>query len=549
MRTELIKNYYESAEYLRLLRARADVMSKCEDPLERARMIADVWSVDPCRFIEDVLMLKLVDYQNAIKPFFLFEYQRDILWKLVDAERSGEDVELLIDKLRGMGMTWLIAAYMYWRWNFTPNWSGFILSRTETEVDDGTDNPDDSIFGKLRFFIKYTPKWLIPEGFTAKEKKGTSTDSTLRLRNPVIDSSITGSSTNANAGRSRRYSFTFIDECFFIERFTSVWRSLQSVSRVKVFVSSVKQGKVASDFKKMCEEMGHYISLNYHDHPWKDDQWYKEKEKLAEFDPEVLKEISVDYAVNIKDQYYPEIRQAACVPLVYNPHLPLYSFLDFGKQDLTVLGFAQFGGEFFDVVDAYANSQRPLAWYVPFLNPAYEVQEFSDGTGKIQIGAEVFSYNPVQMDFLRAVKARRKPVGYFGEQAHFMKVMPLNKSIAQEAMKYGIRIMYNPHAIDYETRRHATSLLLPKFRFNSDSERVLELYDALANSRYVKSNAPSSKGTTMKPAHDDEIADYRAAFENLCVNIPRIIRSQRDDVGDNIRQDGFAQGIIKYLRV
>lgn len=536
MRSALIEQYYASDEYLRRLRARAEVMRECEDELSRARIIADIWAVNPVRFIEDVLVLKLPEFQNSIKPFFLFPYQVKILWELVEAEQSGDDVEILIDKLRGMGMTWLIAGYMYWRWRFTPNWSGFILSRTETEVDSGTDSPDDSIFGKLRFFVNHTPKWLIPEGFQSKMKKGTSTDSTLRLMNPEMGSSITGSSTNQNAGRSRRYSFVFVDECFFIEHFLSVWRALQSVARVKVFVSSVKQGRTAERFKDMCREKGHYITLSWKDHPWKDEEWFDEQMKKAEFDPEVTKEIMVDYSVNIKDQYYPEIRQSKVLPLTYTPERDLYVFLDIGKQDLTPIGWAQFDGNWIDIIECYANNQKQLDWYIPFLNPERGV-EHPD------------RYNPAQLEFIKRVQNWRKPKSYFGEAAHFVKTMPMNISCAQVFFKFGIRLICNQKATKYEPRRHATSMLLPKMRFNENSDGVMELYDAIQQSRYTGTNAPVSRETAIKPRHDEEIGDYRAALENLCVNLPRVLRSRREDLGENFRENGFASSLAKYLQV
>lgn len=536
MRTELAREYYNGDVYLRRLRAKAEVLGKCEDPLYRAQIIAETWSVDPVRFIEDCLLIKLVELNNEIKPFFLFPYQVDIIWKLIEAEQSGEDVEFLIDKLRAMGMTWLLAAYIYWRWRFTPNWSCMIMSRTETEVDDGTDIAENSIFGKLRFFTDHIPKWLIPQGYTKKVKKGTDTDSTLRLVNPEMKTSINGSSTNSNAGRSRRYSFVFIDECFYIEHFRSVWKALQSVARVKVFVSSVKQGRVAEEFKEMCARNGRHITLSWEQHPWKDKIWFEEKKKLAEFDEDVMKELVVDYSLSIKDQYYPELSQATVMPLQYNPSRPLYCFLDFGKQDLTVIGWAQFDGNYIDILECYANRQKPATWYAPFLNPQLSLE-----SGLV--------YNEAQMIFLSRVHHWKKPIGYFGEQAHFMKVMPLNVSIAQVLFKYGIRLMCNKNAITYEPRRHATALLLPKMRFNEDSEGVMDLYDSIAQSRYTGTNAPVSKETGMKPRHDDEIGDFRSALENLCVNIPRVIRSQREDVGDSFREGGLASNLMRYLKV
>lgn len=536
MRTELATRYYESPEYLQKVRARADRQRLVtDDPLMRQQIIMNEWAVDPIRFIEDVCLIKFTEFGGSIKPFFPFEYQKDIVYRLQEAERSGLENELLIDKPRAMGITWIIAAYLYWRWLFTPNWSGFILSRTETEVDDSTDLPDNSIFGKFRFFIKYTPEWLLPQGFEAKGKKGTSTDSSLRLVNPEIGSSLIGSSTNSNAGRSRRYSLTLVDECFAIERFSEVWRALQSVSMVKVFVSTVKQGRVYEEFKNMVEANGNYISLSWKNHPFRDQQWYDEQLAKAEFDPEVMKEIEVDYSVNQKSQYYPEIRQATVAPLNYIRGLPLYTFLDVGKQDLTVIGWGQFDGKNFNILECYANSQKPMEFYLPFMNPDLEPNPDK--------------YNSTQLEFIKRIHTWDKPRGYFGEQAHFVKVMPLNTSTAQFLFKHGIRLIYNQYAINYAPRRNATAQLLPRMIFNKDSDGAMRLYDAIANSRYTSSVQATSKDTTLKPVHDPEIADYRAALENFCVNIGRVLRSQRDDIGDEMKSGGFAASIIKSLRV
>ena len=535
MRSVLIEEYYNGSEYLRKLQERANHLRMCEaDPLQRARLILDVWSVDPIAFIEDFCFILMPEYRNEIKPFFLFEYQKKIILRLLDAELSGLDIELLIDKPRGMGMTWIFAAYLVWRWLFTPNWSGFILSRTETEVDDGSADPSSSIFGKMRFMLAHMPPWILPEGFKAKGAKGTTTDSKLRLLNPQMSTILAGSSTNANAGRSRRYSLILADECFSIERFSEVWRSLQTVARVKVFVSTVKPGRTFKEFKDLIESQGNYISLNWKEHPFKDQIWYDEQIKKAEFDPEVMKEISADYALNPKSQYYPEVAMARIDDLVYDRHLPLYCFLDFGKQDLTVIGWAQFDGKELRVIECYANSQKPLDFYVPFLNPQ-------------------IAYNPDQYpnsETLLRVRSFEKPVGYFGEQAHFATVMPTNSSVAKELAKYGIRLIYNQYAIQYEPRRKATAMLLPKTVFNRASPRVMELYDAIANSRYTSSIAATSKVSILKPVHDYEIADYRAAFENLCVNLSRVIKYQREKSEDWTQEEhGFYKDLIKYLRV
>lgn len=537
MRTKLLEQYYDSKEYKDKLKERIGVLQLCAaDPKNITKFALEKWSVDPINFIETFGFVIIPEFSNAVKPFFLFQYQRKVITKIWEAEMSGEDHEILIDKPRGMGLTWTLVWYQIWRWLFTPNWGGFNLSRTETEVDDGTMDAGSSIFGKYRWAIDHLPSFLIPEGFVPKGKKGTTTDMMLRISNPQLGSSLIGSSTNQSAGRSRRYSLTFVDECFAIEHFQSVYRSLQSVSRVKVFVSTVKSGRIYQDFKTLCEVAGNYLSLSWRDHPFKDQIWYDEQIKKAEFDPDVMKEIEVDYSVNIKAQYYPEIRQSKTVPdIPYIRGKPLYCALDFGQQDRTVLIYAQFDGMNLHILECISNSRKNLDWYVPFLNP--KVVENPD------------FYTPVYRTLLKKVQSWDKPAAYFGEAAHFIKVMPLNRSIAEELNKNGIRLMCNNYAVKHEPRRHATSQMLPRTVFNFGSEGVMELYDAIANSRYSQSNQGISKESHLKPVHDDVIADFRAAFENLCACIPRIFRNQREDMMNNSDGNKFANNLIKFLRI
>lgn len=536
MNIKRIREFYDSPEYLKRIQDRAEnLRSMASDPLLRARMILDVYAIDFERFCEDFLFLIIPEFGDAIKPFFLFEYQKKIIRKIQESERFGGDVELLVDKPRGMGVTWLIVAYFYWRWLFTPNWTAFVLSRTEVEVDDGTSAPSNSIFAKVRWLMARTPPWILPEGFAIKGKKGTSHDSTLRIINPVMGSALMGSSTNSNAGRSRRYSIILIDECFAIERFTEVHRSLQSVARIQVYVSTTKASREAKKFKDMCEEAGNYISLDWRDHPWKDQEWYEEQLKKAEFDPEVMKEVDKGYAVSEKMQYYPQVKEAQVVRIDYNPNLPIYCGLDFGKNDLTVIVYAQFSGNQLNIVSCYANKNKGKAeWYAPFMNPEAPIEPH-------------FLYSDLQVKKMKIYRSWKKPTAWFGEVAHTIKSMADNRSIADVMARCGIRIIANNYAIEHEPRRKATSLLLPRMVFNEGDDGALDLYDAIANSRYKKST--SSKEASMAPEHDDEIADYRSALENLCVNIGRVFKHQRNDVSDKMKEGGFANNLIKFLRV
>lgn len=554
MRYELLDTYYHSDEYKTQLQAKINELMLLEaDPNSRLRHVLDVYSADPIAFVEQFGWIKIPEYDNAVKPFFLMDYQKNTLLKLQESESDSHEHEILIDKLREMGMTWLLVWYMIWRWLFTAGWSGFILSRTEVEVDNGDDSPDSTIFGKIRWGLKKIPHWMMPEGFRPKGKKGTSTDMQLKILNPQMGTSLNGSTTNSNAGRSRRYSFTFIDEAFYIENFGQVYSALESVSKTKVFVSTARQGIVYKNLMELCKKNGDYITLNWKMNRFKDEIWFEKKKEKAAVDENVMRELEVSYAISSKSQYYPEIALAKIQAVEYNPSLPLYISMDIGNQDKTVLIYTQYDGRDIYVVGAYANKQKPLEWFIPFLNWTLFVASKERPTPSLEMNPG--QYNDFQMKFFNRICTWKKPKCYFGEVAHFQKHMPLNRSVSQELAKYGpegnrIRLICNPHAVKYEPRRAATVALLPKTIFNANDPYVMELYDSIQNSRYANSIRSTSEEGSKKPVHDESIADFRSAFENFAVNFPRTLRlAQRSDDTRVDKIESSYLKLAKYLKV
>ena len=93
MRTELAEQYYNSMEYTTKLRERLSLIEDCKaNPIFRQRRIQEVWSKDPIVFIEDILLLKIPDLHNAIKPFFLFE---SLMRELLNMKRLVEPLTLM----------------------------------------------------------------------------------------------------------------------------------------------------------------------------------------------------------------------------------------------------------------------------------------------------------------------------------------------------------------------------------------------------------------------------------------------------------------------
>jgi hypothetical protein len=254
-----------------------------------------------------------------------------------------------------------------------------------------------------------------------------------------------------------------------------------------------------------------------------------------------MKELSVDYNVNVQAQYYPEVKDAKVIPLEYNPQLPVYISMDYGSKDLTVFVWYQFDGHNVKVIEAYSNRRRDLEWYVPFLNPHVEGWEMVKS-----------QYTEASLGLIGKLKTWRKPVAYFGEAAHFQKHMPSNRSVADELVKYQVKLQFNKYAMSHEVRRNTTSMMLPRCSFNQSSLWVMELYDALAASRFNNAlRSVTSRETLLKPVHDPEISDWRSAFENGMVNVSRVFRHQREGLSRDSkgRVDPLTAAMVKYLKV
>lgn len=131
-------------------------------------------------------------------PFITFPFQDDALLKIEEAIDSGHD--LLIEKSRDMGASWMNLLVFLHRWQFSDLQSFLVISRNEDYVD----KPGDakSLFWKLDFLLKWQPRWLLPN-FNRQKRQ---------LRNLDNESTITGESTTDNAGRGDRKTAILIDE-------------------------------------------------------------------------------------------------------------------------------------------------------------------------------------------------------------------------------------------------------------------------------------------------------------------------------------------------
>lgn len=515
MRIELLRIYLDSQEFERKLNQRIERLQSAEvNPIERMNVFMDC-KEDPLTFMD----LFGVVYEPRLPespdiPMFLFPHQREIVSRLMQAEEKGED--LLIDKTRDMMVTWTVLWYMFWRWRFKEKWYGLVGSRKEDEVDN---KMPMSLFGRLRHILYSTPQWIRPQKFRKSDN-----DLHMKLINPEQMSYIEGESANPEFGRGKRCAFIYLDEIYSWRFARESWRACIDTSPCRVAVSTARPTSFARNLRDSFKDQGKLITLDWHQHPFKDEEWYQAELKRRESDPlSVIGELDISYQADPQLAYYPEVNLCPLREFDYDETKPLYLGLDFGTQDKTAIVYFQRDMEFFYVLDGMEKRQKPLCWYYPFIKQGIDFSKQDTYEIVNKFTHEKFSINKKdylkdELDLIQRFNLWKMPVMWCGEVAHRQKMIKSNTSVFQELCGIGVFLRINEMGMTHPVRRSAVKKMLLKTIFSS-KYGGLDVFDALANSRFISGRDNSAGGENLdKPAHD-ETADYRSAFENFGVCI------------------------------
>lgn len=96
-------------------------------------------------------------YRNM--PFITWPIQDELVQKLQDSIVNGHD--LLIDKSRDEGASWLNLGIFFYHWLFVPDSKFLVGSRGMDLVDKRGDSK--TLFWKLDYLLKHLPKWFTPK--------------------------------------------------------------------------------------------------------------------------------------------------------------------------------------------------------------------------------------------------------------------------------------------------------------------------------------------------------------------------------------------------
>lgn len=215
-----------------------------------------VWAYDPR------------NTQQPKMPFITYEFQDEAVGALQDAMGLGigPPHDLVVEKSRDMGASWLCILAICHAWHFARYMSFMLVSRKEDLVVD-TSNPD-SLFWKLEFVLNHEPLWLRPP----LRKKFKS------MVNADTKSTIDGESTTENVGRGGRRTAFMLDEfASFADGFAALGSTADN-SPCRIFNSTPNGVGNAFYARKLnAEEAGspnNIIRMHWSRHPDKNKGLY-----------------------------------------------------------------------------------------------------------------------------------------------------------------------------------------------------------------------------------------------------------------------------------
>jgi hypothetical protein len=264
-------------------------------------------------------------YSSPHMPFVTFiEYQDQYILDIVEAIEQGHD--LLTEKSRDMGASWIVMAIFLWFWLFQGAGNDFLVGSRKQDYVDQKGNMS-TLFQKLRYIIKRLPQWMLPVGYDVGKH-----DNYMRLENPESGSMIHGEANNDNFGTSGRAKACLMDE-FSKWKHTDeqAWQSLSDVTDCKLPVSSA-WGRTNHFYRLRAGEAGEIkiVRLHWSTHPLKDDAWY-EAEKRRRSPADLAAEVDIDYSASVTNKAFPTFKHHihCAEPVIYNEKAPIILCCDF----------------------------------------------------------------------------------------------------------------------------------------------------------------------------------------------------------------------------
>lgn len=479
------------------LEYRFDIIKRCDKDKALQAYFTEMCRRDPLFYINTFIWTYDPRTENKNLPFVTYEFQNKALKELEAAYNKPEDI--LIEKSRDMGVSWLTLAWIHHKWRFQDGFNALVGSY----IEDLIDSKDDlaTHFGRLKSINDMMPKWLMPKGWNPK------CQSYMKMINPENNNAVTGQAPTERFSRQGRYSLIWVDEFAFWDRARSAWNSMGDATRCRV-VSSTPFGELNKFAELANKSRIKKVTLHWKLHPHKDQTWY-EAEKDRRTVEEIAQELDINYKTSLTNRVYPEFCDRNFLEHEpYKPEHPLYISWDFGLDDHTAILWLQRDPSdgTVRIIDSYQKSGFMIDYFVPFV------------TGEIKTGNYIYSDDELA---LIAKHKRWQEATHYGDPTGNSKNQTSNNSVIGQLKAHGIYVNTNYQEFDLKTRIHKTKLLIRRLLVDKDQYEFIE---AIQGSRYPqRSESSQATGPITKPVHD-WTSHFRTALEYFAVNESNVIK-------------------------
>lgn len=211
------------------------------------------WDIDPKTG-------ERIEAVQAHNPFITWEIQDELFNELEDHLKRSKDI--LIDKSRDMGASWICVDYLHWIWLFSPDKQLLEMSRTQDYVDQ-TGNMK-ALFQKHDYLNAWLPEWMRPPGVLFGQKYRTK----MHMHNIFNGSTIDGESTTEHAASGDRRLVILLDEFAKVEHGQLMRSATRDAARMRI-VNSTPAGPGAEYARWKGSGQIEVFVLPFWEHPEK----------------------------------------------------------------------------------------------------------------------------------------------------------------------------------------------------------------------------------------------------------------------------------------
>jgi len=260
--TDWPKEFRSNLEY------RSRLLDACDADDELRAYVKEYCKRDILFWIDCFCWTKDPRKENSILPFICYDFQREAIKTIEKHIDDGKD--LLIEKSRDMGASWMILYVYMHKWMFEGGSDFRVGSRKEDFVD--KINDIDTLLEKVRFNLLRMPEWLLP-----KDCNGDRDFAYMKIINSENKNAIVGESANPHFASGGRRKSILIDEFSKWENSVAgaAWTSTADASPCRIVNSTpVGSGNKFGELALGTQEKIDKLTLHWTLHPEKSKDCY-----------------------------------------------------------------------------------------------------------------------------------------------------------------------------------------------------------------------------------------------------------------------------------